>query len=67
MRQVTPEEGRRIAIEIVQAVRDIPGVAGVHIMAHRQEKLVRSIVADSGVLAQRVPLFTDAPAHGIAA
>ncbi|MCC6197404.1 MAG: methylenetetrahydrofolate reductase C-terminal domain-containing protein [Burkholderiales bacterium] len=52
------EEGRRIAIELIQRIRDIPGIAGVHVMAHRQEQLVRSIVADSGVLGARTPLFT---------
>jgi 5,10-methylenetetrahydrofolate reductase len=51
------EEGRRIAIELIQRIRDIPGVAGVLLMAHRQERLVRSIVADSGVLGARMPLF----------
>jgi methylenetetrahydrofolate reductase (NADPH) len=51
------EEGRRVAIELIQRIRDIPGVAGVHLMAHRQERLVRSIVADSGVLGARMPLF----------
>ena len=51
------EEGRRICIEVIRRVREIPGVAGVHIMAARQEALVSSIVIDSGVLAGRVPLF----------
>jgi 5,10-methylenetetrahydrofolate reductase len=54
------EEGRRICIELIQRVREIPGVAGVHLMAHRQEKLVRSIVADSGVLAGRAPVAAPA-------
>ncbi len=52
------EEGRRICIELVRAVREIPGVAGVHLMAYRQEHMVRSIVEESGVLAGRTPLFT---------
>jgi methylenetetrahydrofolate reductase (NADPH) len=51
------EEGRRICIELIRAVRDIPGVAGVHIMAHRQERMVRSIVEESGALAGRAALF----------
>jgi methylenetetrahydrofolate reductase (NADH) len=51
------EEGRRICIELVQRIREIPGIAGVHIMAPKQDLLVRSIVAESGVLAGRVPLF----------
>ncbi len=52
------EEGRRICIELVRAIRDMPGVAGVHLMAYRQENMVRSIVAESGVLAGRTALFT---------
>ncbi len=51
------EEGRRICIELVQRVREIPGVAGVHIMAPKQDLLVASIVAESGVLSGRTPLF----------
>jgi methylenetetrahydrofolate reductase (NADPH) len=29
-------EGKRICTEIIQQVREIPGVAGVHVMAYRQ-------------------------------
>jgi 5,10-methylenetetrahydrofolate reductase len=56
------EEGVRICVEIVQRLREIPGVAGVHIMAHRQEPLVREIVQRSGRLAGRRPLFDAVPA-----
>jgi 5,10-methylenetetrahydrofolate reductase len=48
-------EGRRICIEIIQQVREIAGVAGVHIMAYRQEHLVPGIVEESGILAGRRP------------
>ena len=51
------EEGRRIAVELIRGIRAMRGVAGVHIMAYRQERMVASIVADSGVLDGRVPLF----------
>lgn len=51
------EEGRRICIEQIRAIREIRGVAGVHIMAFRQERMVRSIVEESGALAGRAPLF----------
>lgn len=51
------EEGRRICIELIRAIRDIRGVAGVHVMAHRQERMVRSIVEESGALAGRAALF----------
>lgn len=43
-------EGKRICIEIIQQVREIEGVAGVHIMAYRQEELVAEIVEEAGLL-----------------
>ena len=46
-------EGRNICIEMIQAIRGIPGIAGVHIMASRQEHLIPDIVRESGVLAGR--------------
>ncbi len=49
------EEGRRICIELIRGIREIPGIAGVHIMAYRQERMVQSIVAESGVLGARAP------------
>ena len=48
-------EGKRLCIEIIQEVREIAGVAGVHVMAYRQEEYVAEIVHDSGVLAGRRP------------
>lgn len=44
------EEGKRICIEIIQQVREIKGVAGVHVMAYRQEELVAEIIEESGLL-----------------
>lgn len=46
-------EGRAIAVETIQALREIPGVSGVHVMAYRQEEHVGAIVAASGVLGDR--------------
>ncbi len=43
------EEGKRICIEIIQQVREIAGVAGVHIMAYRQEETVAEIVHRAGL------------------
>ncbi len=43
-------EGKRICIEIIQQVREIPGISGVHLMAYRQEELVAEIVEESGLL-----------------
>jgi methylenetetrahydrofolate reductase (NADPH) len=44
------EEGKRICIEIIEQVREIKGVAGVHVMAYRQEELVTEIIEESGLL-----------------
>jgi methylenetetrahydrofolate reductase (NADPH) len=44
------EEGKRICIEIIQQVREIEGVAGIHMMAYRQEELVAEIVGEAGLL-----------------
>jgi methylenetetrahydrofolate reductase (NADPH) len=43
-------EGKRICVEIIQQVSEIEGVAGVHIMAYRQEELVAEIVDEAGLL-----------------
>ena len=48
-------EGRRICIEMIQALREEPGVSGVHVMAYRQSRKVAEIVAESGVLRGRAP------------
>jgi methylenetetrahydrofolate reductase (NADPH) len=44
------EEGKKICIEIIQQVREIEGVSGVHIMAYRQEELVADLVLEAGLL-----------------
>jgi methylenetetrahydrofolate reductase (NADPH) len=44
------EEGKRICVEIIERVREIEGVAGVHVMAYRQEELVAEIIEEAGLL-----------------
>ena len=46
-------EGKRLCIEIIQQVREIPGVSGVHVMAYRQEELVAEIIEEAGLLPRR--------------
>ncbi len=46
-------EGKNICIELIQRVSEIEGVAGVHVMAYRQEELVSEIIRASGVLKTR--------------
>lgn len=48
------EEGKQICIEIIEQVKEIEGVAGIHIMAYRQEELVANIVKESGLLPRPV-------------
>lgn len=46
-------EGKRVCIEIIQQLREIPGVSGVHVMAYRQEELVAEIIEEAGLLPRR--------------
>lgn len=48
-------EGRQICIEFIAELRDIEGVAGVHVMAFKQEQAVAQIIRESGVLGERRP------------
>ncbi len=47
------EEGMRLCIEIIQQVREIEGVHGVHVMAYRQEEMVAEIIKRAGLLPRR--------------
>ena len=44
------EEGKRICVEIIQQVREIEGVAGIHVMAYRQEETVAELVEEAELL-----------------
>jgi len=44
------EEGIRICVEIIQQVREIEGVHGVHVMAYRQEEAVAEIIERADLL-----------------
>ena len=47
------EEGIRICVEIIEEVKQIEGVHGVHIMAYRQEEAVPEIVERAGILREQ--------------
>jgi methylenetetrahydrofolate reductase (NADPH) len=49
------EEGMVICIELIQQIREIPGVAGVHVMAYRQEEMVAEIIHRAGLLPRVTP------------
>ncbi len=51
------EEGLKICVEMIQAVREMEGVHGVHVMAYRQEERVPEIISASGVLEGRKPWY----------
>jgi len=44
------EEGKKICIELIEQIREIDGIAGIHIMAYRQEELVAEIVEQAGLM-----------------
>lgn len=48
-------EGKRLCIDIINEVKEMQGVSGVHVMAYRQEEYVAEIVDESGVLRGRRP------------
>ena len=58
-------EGKRICIELIERIREIKGIAGIHLMAYRQEALVSEIIDESGVLADRRPDEHDKRAHKV--
>jgi methylenetetrahydrofolate reductase (NADPH) len=58
------EEGKRLCIDIIQQVREIEGVHGVHVMAFRQEELVAEIIEAAGLLPRRaIPSDRSMPAQ----
>lgn len=48
------EEGKKLCIELIQQMREISGVKGVHVMAYRREHLVYEIIKESGILQERL-------------
>lgn len=54
LRGVTPErqqeEGKRLCVEAIEQLREMPGISGVHVMAFRQEELVAEIIEEAGLL-----------------
>jgi methylenetetrahydrofolate reductase (NADPH) len=48
-------EGRNLCVELIQSMREMRGISGVHVMAYRQEESVAEIVERSGILNGRSP------------
>ncbi|WP_416796714.1 methylenetetrahydrofolate reductase [Ciceribacter azotifigens] len=49
------KEGKQLCIDIINEVKEIAGISGIHVMAYRQEEYVAEIVHESGVLKGRRP------------
>ena len=47
------EEGVRIAVEIINEVRKVPGVRGVHLMPVMWESITPTIINEAGLLEER--------------
>ena len=45
-------EGKRICVEILQELAEIPGIAGAHIMAPQFHSAIAEVIAESGVTAR---------------
>jgi methylenetetrahydrofolate reductase (NADPH) len=50
-------EGRNLCVDLIQEIRSIRGVSGVHLMAYRQEESVPEIIDRAGVLDGRIPWY----------
>lgn len=37
------EDGKKICVEVIQQIMEIKGVAGIHLMAYRQEEIVEEV------------------------
>ena len=47
-------EGRKLCVELIQGLSEIPGVAGVHLMAPQQKaEAIARVIEDSGLLKDR--------------
>ena len=47
------QEGRRICVELMQQIREISGISGIHIMAINQEEFVAEMIRSSGIKSGR--------------
>lgn len=52
------EEGIRLALELVSAVRAIPGVRGIHLMSIKNEEAIVRVVEEAGLLPRPVSVGT---------
>jgi 5,10-methylenetetrahydrofolate reductase len=55
-------EGKQLCIDLIQEIKEIEGVHGLHVMAYRQEEFVNEIIHASGVMKNRKPKRAPRPA-----
>nr|WP_298683411.1 methylenetetrahydrofolate reductase [uncultured Dongia sp.] len=58
-------EGKQLAIDLIQEIKEIEGVHGLHVMAYRQEEFVNDIIHASGVMKNRQPKRAPRPAESV--
>lgn len=46
------EEGKRVCVELIAALRQIEGVAGVHVMGHRNEDVLAQVIVEAAAAAR---------------
>jgi len=47
-------EGRRICVEVLRELADIPGVAGAHVMAPMNFAEIPAVITESGVAGRKL-------------
>ena len=64
MEQATDQKaaGKQLCIDLIQEIKEIEGVHGLHVMAYRQEEFVNDIIHASGVMKNRQPRRAPRPA-----
>lgn len=55
------EVGKQLCVEIIQQVREMRGISGVHVMAYRQEDTVAEIIESAGLLPRSMQPDVDQP------
>ena len=45
-------EGKKICLEIIQQIREIKGIAGIHMMAYKQEEIGAEILEEAGLVSR---------------
>jgi len=56
------DEGVRLAVEICEELRQMPGVAGLHLMSIRGDHAILRVVEELGLLPRPAPRGVSAPA-----